>query len=428
METIKITKGDFLKNAGIVGMWNMLLVSDAKQGVNEDFWLDEEEQVLCISGEFAKNADWTDLYFKAFVEIYGPVCTYQEILNRIEKGREFIQKEEELKGMKQSFYIYNSGDIKRKDNTLQFCPNEGAKRDIPIERISDIYVMSEMTFNTTFLNYISQYGIPIHFFNYYNFYTGSYYPRESLLAGQLLVNQVEVYKNGEKRLEIAQKFIDAASFNIYRNLRYYNGRGKDVSQWMEEIEGLRRQITKTNTINELMGVEGNIRQQYYAAWNVIVNQEIDFKKRVMHPPDNMINSLISYVNSLIYAKILSEVYHTQLNPTISYLHEPGVRRYSLCLDVSEIFKPLIGDRLIFSLLNRNQITEESFTKELNFLHLKKDASKLIARELENSLKKTIKHKELGRQVSYQYLIRLELYKLIKHIIGEKEYEGFKIWW
>ena len=142
----------------------------------------------------------------------------------------------------------------------------------------------------------------------------------------------------------------------------------------------------------------------------------------------MINSLLSYVNSLIYSKTLSEVYHTQLNPTISYLHEPGVRRYSLCLDISEVFKPLIGDRLIFSLLNRKQITEESFTQELNFLHLKKEASKLIVRELENSLKKTIKHKELGRQVSYQYLIRLELYKLIKHIIGEKEYEGFKIWW
>ena len=142
----------------------------------------------------------------------------------------------------------------------------------------------------------------------------------------------------------------------------------------------------------------------------------------------MINSLISYINSLIYSKTLSEVYHTQLNPTISYLHEPGVRRYSLCLDISEVFKPLIGDRLIFSLLNRNQITEDSFTQELNFLHLKKEASKLIVRELENSLKKTIKHKELGRQVSYQYLIRLELYKLIKHIIGEKEYEGFKIWW
>ena len=330
--------------------------------------------------------------------------------------------------MKQSFYVYNDGEIKRKDNTLQFRTYEGEKRDIPIERISDIYVMSEMSFNTAFLNYISQYGIPIHFFNYYNFYTGSYYPRESLLAGQLLVNQVEYYRDSVKRIKIAQKIIDAASFNIYRNLRYYNGRGKEVSKWMNEIDGLRKQIEKTNTINELMGIEGNIRQQYYAAWNVIVNQEIKFEKRVMHPPDNMINSLISYVNSLIYSKTLSEVYHTQLNPTISYLHEPGVRRYSLCLDISEVFKPLIGDRLIFSLLNRKQITEESFTQELIFLHLKKEASKLIVRELENSLKKTIKHKELGRQVSYQYLIRLELYKLIKHIIGEKEYEGFKIWW
>ena len=53
---------------------------------------------------------------------------------------------------------------------------------------------------------------------------------------------------------------------------------------------------------------------------------------------------------------------------------------------------------------------------------------MIATEVEDRLKKTIMHKELGKKVSYQYLIRLEAYKLIKHLIGEKEYEGFKIWW
>ncbi len=330
--------------------------------------------------------------------------------------------------MGQSFYVYNSGDLKRKDNTLQFTSYEGEKRDIPIERIEDIYVMTEMTFNTSFLNFVSQYGIPIHFFNYYHFYTGSFYPKEKLLAGQLLVKQVEHYTNYDMRLVIARKFIDAAADNIYRNLRYYNGRGKDVSSYMSEIDYLRKKILKTSSIEELMGIEGNIRKHYYAAWNVIIDQNIQFEKRVMHPPDNMINSLISFVNSLIYSKVLSEIYHTQLNPTISYLHEPGTRRFSLCLDIAEVFKPLIGDRLIFSLLNRNQITESSFTKELNFLHLKKESSKLIAKELEERMKKTIMHKELGRQVSYQYLIRLEAYKLIKHLIGEKEYEGFKIWW
>ena len=330
--------------------------------------------------------------------------------------------------MKQSFYVYNNGDLKRKDNTLRFTSYEGQKRDIPIEKISDIYVMSEMSFNTSFINYISQYGITMHFFNYYNYYVGSYYPKESLLAGQLLIKQVEHYQDYEKRLTLAKKFIEAAADNIYRNLRYYKAREKDVLDAMQEIDYLRRQLSKAETIEELMGIEGNIRKTYYSAWNEIVNQEIKFEKRVMHPPDNMINSLISFVNSLIYAKTLSEVYHTQLNPTISYLHQPGARRFSLCLDLSEIFKPLIADRLIFSLLNRRQITENSFTKEFNFLHLKKEASQLIVTELEARLKQIIMHRDLGRQVSYQYLIRLEAYKLIKHLIGEKEYEGFRIWW
>ena len=202
----------------------------------------------------------------------------------------------------------------------------------------------------------------------------------------------------------------------------------DVIKMYQNIDSLRAGLSDVKSVQEIMGIEGNIRKRYYSAWSIIINQEIEFDKRVMHPPDNMINSLISFVNSLIYTRTLSEIYHTQLNPTISYLHEPGVRRYSFCLDISEVFKPLIGDRLIFSLLNRKQITENSFTKELNYLHLKKEASQLIVSEFENRMKQTIMHRELGRQVSYQYLIRLEVYKLIKHLIGEKEYEGFRIWW
>lgn len=330
--------------------------------------------------------------------------------------------------MKRSYFLYSNGTLKRKDNTITFINEKEEKKDIPIEMIDDFYIMSEMNFNTKFINYISQFGIPIHFFNYYTFYTGSFYPRETMVSGQLLVKQVEHYLNEEKRIEIAREFIEGASFNIYRNLRYYNGRGKDVSTYMHQIEELRKQLPNVTKVDELMGYEGNIRKIYYEAWNIIINQDIQFEKRVKNPPDNMINSLISFVNTLFYTKVLGEIYKTQLNSTISYLHQPSTKRFSLSLDISEIFKPLIVDRLIFSLLNKKQITEKSFIKDFEYLRLKEDASKLIVQELEERLKQVIQHKDLNRKVSYQYLIRLECYKLIKHLLGEKKYLSFQMWW
>lgn len=330
--------------------------------------------------------------------------------------------------MQESYYIYSSGNLVQKDNTLRFTTFEGQVKDLPIENIKEIYLMNEVTVTSKLLSLLSKHNVIAHFFNHYQFYIGSFYPKESKLAGQLLVKQVLAYDDYSNRLYIAKELIKAASSNIYRNLRYYNGRGKDVSDSMSSIKSLKCGLDNVATIEELMGIEGNIRQEYYKAWNKIIDRNVDFNKRVYHPPDNMINTLISYVNTLVYTKTISEIYKTQLNPTISFLHQPGARRFSLALDVSEVFKPIIADRLIFSLLNRNQITEKSFTEGLNGLHLTEKASRTIMQELDEKLKTTVFHKELNKHVSYQFLIRLELYKLVKHIVGEKEYTGFEMWW
>lgn len=330
--------------------------------------------------------------------------------------------------MKQSYYLYKSGRLQRKDNTLKIVYKDNTKKSIPVERVDDIYVMTEFDFNTSLLNFLSQFGINIHFFNYYGFYTGTYYPKELLVSGKLLIKQVEHYNDKEKRLNIAKAFIEAASYNIYRNLTYYNNRGKDLKDYMKEIDFLRKQIKLCKDVPELMGIEGNIRKVYYDSWNIIINQDIAFEKRVKNPPDNAINSLISYVNTIIYTRVLSEIYKTQLNPTISYLHEPSERRFSLCLDIAEIFKPIIADRLIFSMLNKRQITEKDFEEGLNFTYIKDEVRKNITREIDLRLQTKIKHKKLDREVSYEYLMRLEVYKLIKHLLEDEEYEGFKMWW
>lgn len=323
----------------------------------------------------------------------------------------------------EKYYIFSNGELKRKDNNIYF--ND---RDLKIEMTSDIYLFGEVTLNTKCLNFLGQNKKAVHFFNYYGFYTGSFYPKESNVSGKLLVKQVEYFQDREKRVELAREIIKSASDNIFRNLRYYNGRGKDLKNEMEIIKSYQFELDKAQDVNEIMGIEGNIRKIYYSTWSKIINQEIDFEKRVKRPPDNMINTLISFINSLIYTTCLSEIYKTQLNPTISYLHSPGDRRFSLCLDITEIFKPLIVDRMIFSLLNKNMISEDDFAKDSNFYYLKDKGRKKILEEYEKKLNQTITHKELKRDVSYQTLIKLECYKLIKHLLGDKKFDGFKMWW
>ncbi len=329
--------------------------------------------------------------------------------------------------MAKNYYILSSGRLRREENTVYF-ENVNGKKAIPINDIYAIYAYGELDINTKLLNYLTQKHIPIHFFNYFGYYSGSYYPREHLLSGFLIVKQAAHYMDNVKRLEIAKEFINTASYNILKNLQYYRKQDKPVDAYIEEIEKCRKEINHINLISELLSVEGRIRSHYYSSYNQILRAGFELEKRVKMPPDNMVNCLISFGNSLMYSTTLSEIYNTQLNPTLSYLHEPGERRFSLSLDLSEVFKPIIVDRAIFNLVNNRLIKPTHFLKELNYCYLKEEGRKLFVQEYDEKLKTTIMHKALGRKISYQRLIRLECYKLVKHLLGEKKYEGFKAEW
>ncbi|MGI6522850.1 MAG: type I-B CRISPR-associated endonuclease Cas1b [Christensenellales bacterium] len=330
--------------------------------------------------------------------------------------------------MDKSYYIFSSGTLKRKDNTLCLIKSSGEKAYIPIENVYDLYVFSDININSDFLDFLGSQAICLHCFNYHGYYSGTFYPREKQVSGDLIVNQVKHYIDKEKREHLAKKFVTGGAENILRNLKYYQNRGRDLIQEIEDITCLKEDIKKYNGVCEIMGLEGNIRKIYYSGWTKIINREIDFDKRVKRPPDNMINTMISFLNSVFYTKTISEIYRTQLHPSISYLHEPSTKRFSLALDVSEVFKPLIVDRLIFRLLNKNIVTENDFVKEEGFLRFKPSKVKEIIKYLDDYMMETIMHRSLRRNVSYRHLVRLELYKLIKHLIGDKEYSSFKIWW
>lgn len=334
--------------------------------------------------------------------------------------------------MKKPYYLFNPGRLSRQDNTLKFQPidehgNEGQPRFIPIETVDNLYCFGSLDANSAMYNFLGKNQVAVHFFDYYEHYTGSFMPKEYLLAGKMQVEQTKYYLANKKRIILAQKFVLGGAMNMLKNLNYYNNRQKDVARQVKAIEGYIEKIPQTTQIDELMGLEGNVRQTYYEAFDVIIN-DFQMGNRTKQPPNNEINTLISFGNMMCYTVCLGQLYHTQLNPTISFLHEPGYRRYSLALDLAEIFKPILVDRTIFSLLNKKQIQSSDFRHELNRCVMKESARKTFMAAFDEKLKETFKHRNLGRSVSYKHLVKLECYKLSKHILGMEEYKPFKMNW
>ncbi|RWZ90756.1 MAG: type I-B CRISPR-associated endonuclease Cas1 [Hydrotalea sp. AMD] len=334
--------------------------------------------------------------------------------------------------MRKSYYLFNPGRLSRKDNTLKFTPvdedgNEGPVKYIPVEGINNLYAFGSLDANSALYNFLGKEQISIHFFDYYEHYTGSFMPKDYLLAGKMLIAQTNAYSNTTARLHIAQQFVSGGAANMQKNLRYYYNRGKTIESSIEKIDALMRAIPETTHIEMLMGIEGNIRIAYYEAFDSIITH-FEMGNRTKQPPSNEVNTMISFLNSMCYSLCLDMIYHTQLNPTISFLHQPGERRYSLALDIAEIFKPILADRLIFTLLNRKQIQAHDFDKQLNSCLLKESGRKIITKAWDEKLNETIQHRSLNRQVSYKHLVKLECYKLVKHILGMETYKPFKAWW
>lgn len=195
-----------------------------------------------------------------------------------------------------------------------------------------------------------------------------------------------------------------------------------------DIDNTFNNLDKCKSVDEIMGVEGSFRKYYYSNFDSTILKHLKFEKRTKRPPENEINALISFGNSLCYNYCLNAIKQTYLNSTISFLHECGDRRHSLCLDLAEIFKPILIDRIIFKLVNIKVLTEKDFNRQETFCYLNESGKKKFLKELEEKLNTTFYYRKIQKNCSYKNLIKLEAYKLCKHIMNIEKYESLKMDW
>ncbi|WP_425447275.1 type I-B CRISPR-associated endonuclease Cas1b [Dethiothermospora halolimnae] len=323
-------------------------------------------------------------------------------------------------------YITSMGELTRKDNSLCFRKN-GKNVYIPVENTKEIYCLNEVSINSKLLDFLSRNNIVVHFFNYYEGYSGSFYPRDQYISGKLLVKQVETFNN--RRLDVAKSIVKGTGNNIAEVLyHYYKHNKKEVKGTIDWIRGgFLQGIEKSNNIKQLMAAEGELWHRFYGEFKNILLDDFIMNKRVKRPPDNPINALISFGNSLLYTKTISAIYRTHLDQRISFLHEPSEGRFSLSLDISEVFKPVIVYKTIFHLVNNRKLqVAKHFQRKVNYCLLNEEGRKTFIQEFEKRLESVFAHPRLKRKVSYRTAIKLDCYKLIKFIMEDKDFVPFNL--
>lgn len=318
------------------------------------------------------------------------------------------------------------GELTRKDNSLCFR-KDGKNVYIPIENTKEIYCLNEVSINSKLLDFLGQNHVVVHFFNYYGGYSGTFYPKDQYMSGKLLVKQVEMFQ--KERLKIAKAIVRGIGVNIYEVLyHYYKHDKKEVKK---TIDWIRKEffdmVQKAENIKVLMSVEGELWLRFYGEFPYFLPEDFVMNKRVKRPPDNPMNALVSFGNTLLYTKTISAIYRTHLDQRISFLHEPSEGRFSLSLDLSEVFKPVIVYRTIFDLVNNRKIqVTKHFDKKVNYCILNEGGRKIFIEAFEARLESVFQHPVLKRKVSYRTAIKLDCYKLIKQIMGEKEFVPFSL--
>lgn len=323
-------------------------------------------------------------------------------------------------------YIMSMGELTRKDNSLCFR-KDGKNVYIPIENTKEIYCLNEVSVNTKLLDFLSANHILVHFFNYHEGYSGTFYPRNQYNSGRLLVNQVKAYET--KRLEIAKAIVKGIGKNIYTILyHYYKHDKKEVKKVIDWIKKeFYSKAEQSETITELMSVEGEVWIKFYGTFKYFLPEDFIMNRRVKRPPDNPINALISFGNTLLYTKTIGAIYRTHLDQRISFLHEPSEGRFSLSLDLCEVFKPVIVYRTIFDLVNNKKLqVEKHFDKKVNYCLLNEVGRKIFIEAFENRMETVFYHERLKRKVTYRTAIKLDCYKLIKFILEDKEFIPFSL--
>jgi CRISPR-associated protein Cas1 len=318
-----------------------------------------------------------------------------------------------------ALYLSSPVQIKRHENTIQVIGQDGKKTRFPVESLKHVIAAHDVRFNGSLLSLLNKHEVRVTVLDYYGHVTCTVEPAGQPTSGAVHLKQAAAILDPERRIAIARSIIGAALRSIAANLRYHAYRGHEkLKPAIVEINECIERAKTAEDVQTLMGWEGQARMSYYNAWEQI-SPALTLRRRSRRPPADRVNCLLSFLNSLVYALCLNEIRKSQLDPTLSFIHSPQQTRYSLALDLAELFKPVLADRILFTLINRGELKDGHFDEQPGVCLLSATGRKLVLTTFSKRV-----DGDLQAERTYRQRILEEVFALQADLLGVRHYSPF----
>lgn len=318
----------------------------------------------------------------------------------------------------QGVYLHQEGE------TVVAELNREVKLRLPIHTLSGIVCFGNVLCSPFLLGLCGERGVHVSFFTEY----GKFLARVSgPVSGNVLLRreQHRTVDDATRSCEIAKSFVIgkiANSRTVLQRLLRDHGENEAVSFAVNRLANILLRIQSVPDVETLRGLEGEAANHYFSVFdNLIVSQKKEFTltTRSRRPPLDPINTLISFLYTLLAHDCEGALEGVGLDPQMGFLHALRPGRPSLALDLMEEFRSILADRVAVSLVNLNQINSRGFvTSESGAVTMKDDTRKEVLTSWQKKKQETVLHPFINEQVEIGLLPHVQAQLLARHLRGD----------
>jgi CRISPR-associated protein Cas1 len=286
-----------------------------------------------------------------------------------------------MRRMLNTLYITNpNAYLHKKDNSLSVSIESEEVINVPFHLLEGVVIISPARCSLPAMAACAEHGICVSILDN----AGNFKARvEGPVSGNVLLRRAQylIAADRIRNLEIAKRFVAAKLHNSQVVLQHYS---RDYPDIKESINPVVRKIKESTTMipnvsnhDELRGIEGDAAHLYFSVFGNLIRcgKEIEFEKRTKRPPLDPVNSMLSFIYSLLTREISGACEAVGLDPQMGFLHSCRPGRMSLALDIIEEFRSPIVDRFVLSAFNRKQLTDKDFVSDGGAVSLTKQGMK-----------------------------------------------------